>query len=141
VIDTGRLVQLATASELLAAPASIMVAALTGANILEGTATPTASGSTVHLQGGGELASSTQARGFVHVGVHAWQVEVADPKACALTDTVLSVRDDRGGLTIRLMRFTVQARSSANGHVPITEGSIVGLRVAPQDVHIFHAAP
>ena len=108
VIDSGRLVQLATPSELLAAPASVMVAALTGANILQGTATPTPSGSTVHLQGGGELESATPARGPVHVAVHPWQLGLADADACSLTDTVVSVHHERGGLTIRLTRFTIQ---------------------------------
>ena len=140
VIDSGRLVQLATPSELLAAPASVMVAALTGANILQGTATPTPSGSTVHLQGGGELESATPARGAVHVAVHPWQLGLADADACSLTDTVINVRHERGGLTIKLTRFTIQARSSDNGNAPVREGSIVGLQAAPRDVHVLHRA-
>jgi molybdate transport system ATP-binding protein len=141
VLDTGRLVQVATGSELLAEPASVMVAALTGANIVPGTATTTGSGSTVRLRGGGELTSATQARGPVHVAVHPWQVELADPDTCSVTDTVISVRHDRGGLTIRLTRFTIEAPSSDNGCAPVTEGSIVGLQVAPHDVHVLPAAP
>jgi molybdate transport system ATP-binding protein len=136
VLDTGRLVQLATAKELLATPANAMVAALTGANIVEGTATPTPSGSSVRLVGGGELHTAAHASGHVHVAVHPWQLEVADPDGCSLTDVVLGVRQDRGGITIRLSRFTVEASSGDNGHAPITEGSIVGLRAAPQDVHV-----
>lgn len=137
VIDTGRLVQLGTSSELLAAPATVMVAALTGANILEGNATTTSSGSIVRLQGGGELESATPARGPVHVAVHPWQLELADPDACRLTDTVISVRRDRGAVTIRLTRLTIQAPSGDNGRAPVTEGSIVGLRAAPHDVHVL----
>jgi ABC-type sulfate/molybdate transport systems ATPase subunit len=140
VLDHGRLVQLATPGELLAEPASVMVAALTGANVLEGTATITESGSTVHLQGGGELTSATRARGPVHVAVHPWQLEIGDPAACRLTDTVLSVRRDRGGLTIRLTRFTIQAPAGDNGHRDFAEGSIVGLRAAPQAVHVLQSA-
>jgi molybdate transport system ATP-binding protein len=137
VIDSGRLIQLATAAELLAAPDSVTVAALTGANILEGTATATPSGSTVRLKGGGELESATPARGPVHVTIHPWQLELGDPERCSLTDTVISVRRDRGGLTIRLSRMTVQAPAGDNGRVPVTEGSIVGLRAAPRDVHVL----
>jgi molybdate transport system ATP-binding protein len=140
VIDTGRLVQLATASELLSTPASVMVAALTGANIVEGTAVLTDSGSTVHLRGGGELTSTTPARGPVWLAVHPWQVELADPDACSLTDTVLDVRRDRGTVTVRLTRFTVQLTSGDNGPGPVREGPIVGLRVAPRDVHVLPAA-
>jgi molybdate transport system ATP-binding protein len=140
VIDGGRLVQLASPAELLTRPANVMVAALTGANILEGTATPTPSGSTVHLYGGGELRSAATASGAVHIAIHPWHFKLADPNACGLTDTVLSVHHDRGALTIRLSRFTIQAPPSDNGHPPISEGAIVGVRADPQDVHVLHPA-
>jgi molybdate transport system ATP-binding protein len=136
VLDRGCLVQLATARELLATPANAMVAALTGANIVEGTATPTPSGANVRLLGGGELDTAAHASGPVYVAVHPWQLELADPDGCSLTDVVLGVRPDGGGITIRLSRFTAQAPSSENGRTPITEGSIVGLRAAPHDVHV-----
>lgn len=60
VIDQGRLLQQATSSELLRDPANAMVAALTGANILDGIAVPASAGSTIRLAGGGELTSSTK---------------------------------------------------------------------------------
>ena len=140
VIDTGRVVQLATPSELLAGPANVMVAALTGANILEGTATPTLSGSTVRLHGGGELRSDAPASGAVQIAIHPWQLALADPSACGLTDTVLGVHNDRGALTIRLSRFTIQTPASDNLHPPVTQGTIVGIRARPEDVHVLHAA-
>jgi ABC-type Fe3+/spermidine/putrescine transport system ATPase subunit len=133
-------VQLATPAELLAAPATVMVAELTGANILQGTATTTDSGATIRLQGGGEIDSARPANGFVHVAVHPWQVQIADPGACRLTDTVLSVNHDRGALTVRLTRFTVRVPIGDNGHLEVTERSIVGLRAAPRDVHVLDAA-
>lgn len=141
VLDRGNLVQLAPPNELLAAPASVTVAALTGANILEGTATSTPTGSTVHLQGGGELTSATPAHGAVRVAVHPWQLELADPDGSSLTDTVVNVRRDRGTLMIRLTRFLIQTPLSSNGDIGITEGSIVGLRAAPNDVHVLHPGP
>ena len=137
VIHGGRLVQLATPRELLAAPASVMVAALTGANILEGTAITTPHGSIVQLEGGGELTSDITARGPVHVAVHPWQFQLADPAGCKLTDTVISVHPDRGALTIRLSRLTIRAATADNGQPPVTEGSVVGLLAAPQDVHVL----
>jgi molybdate transport system ATP-binding protein len=141
VIDTGRLVQLATAKELLRSPADGMVAALTGANVLEGIATPAGSGSTVQLTGGGELASSTPAHGPVRVAVHPWELELADPESTTVTDRVVSVRHDRGGLVIRLTRFTIQTRSHAYGRPSIEEGSLVGLRVKPTDVRVLDPDP
>jgi molybdate transport system ATP-binding protein len=140
VIDTGRMVQLATPAQLLAGPANVMVAALTGANILEGTATRTPSGSTVRLHGGGELHSAIPASGAVHIAIHPWQLKLADPNACGLTDTVRSVHHDRGALTIRVSRFTIHTPASDNGHPPVTEGTIVGIRADPQDVHVLHPA-
>ena len=140
VLEAGRLVQLGTAGELLATPANVMVAALTGASIVEGTATPTASGSTVAVHGGGELQSTTPASGPVHVAVHPWQLELAQPERCSLTDVVLGVHRAGGGATIRLARFTLRLASLENGEVALAEGAIVGLRAAPEDVHLLPAS-
>ncbi|HEY2436273.1 MAG TPA: hypothetical protein VGH93_03770, partial [Solirubrobacteraceae bacterium] len=137
VIDHGRLVQLAPAADLLAAPETVQVAAITGANIAEGFATTTESGSTVRLQGGGELESATPARGRVHVAVHPWQLEIADPNACDLTDVILSVHHERGAATVRLTRFTLQTPVSQNGDHPLTEGALVGLRADRRNVTVL----
>ncbi len=137
VIDRGRLLQLAPASELLRAPADATVAALTGANVLAGTATPTAGGSTVLLRDGGQLTSATAADGPVRIAVHPWQLELADPETSSLTDSVLSVRHDRGALLVRLAHFTVRLDSDAAGRPAIVVGSRVGLRVAPADVCVL----
>lgn len=140
VLDNGRLVQLAAPSDLLQGPATPLVAALTGANVLEGTATPTDRGSKVKLSGGGELASSIRASGPVHVAIQPWDLELADPSSCALTDEVSDVRQDRGRLLIRLARFNVQAEPAGNGSAP-TQGQRVGLRVAPDAVRVIQAEP
>ena len=137
VIDNGRLVQLDTATALLRTPVNAMVAALTGANILEGTATPAPFGSTVRLSGGGQLSSSISADGPVQIAVHPWELELVDPEASMLTDNVISVRHDRGGHVIRLTRFTVQTRPRQNGQPAITEGAFVGLRVSPENVRVL----
>jgi molybdate transport system ATP-binding protein len=137
VIDRGRIVQLAPAAELIANPASAIVAGLTGANVLEATAEPAPTGSTVRVRGGGKLSSSTRAEGAVQIAVYPWALELADPDASELTDTVQSIRPDRGGLVIRLTRFTVHAPPSPNGQALIAEGSTVGLRAAPHDVRVL----
>jgi ABC-type sulfate/molybdate transport systems ATPase subunit len=146
VIDRGRLVQLAPPAELLRRPASVTVAALTGANVLAGTATPAPPGSIVSLDGGGQLVSSTLARGPVHVAIHPWELELAVPepgaavppgRAGTVTDQVVSVRHNRGGLLIRLTRFTLQTRVARGGDLPLTEGTTVGLWAAPTDVRIL----
>jgi molybdate transport system ATP-binding protein len=137
VLDEGRLVQTGTPAEVLRSPANAMVAALTGANVLKGTASPTPSGSIVRLAGSGELASSTQAEGPVQIAVQPWEVELADPGSTTLTDTVTSVRPHRGGMLVRLTRFTVHLAPTENGNPAIAEGATVGLRVAPDDVRVL----
>lgn len=137
VLDRGAVVQLGSAAELLAEPSTVLVAALTGANIVAGTATPARFGSIVALSGGGELRSATTAQGGVQVAVHPWALELTDAQASPLTDTVLSVHPERGALVIRLARFTVHVPS--NGHAPVVAGSTVGLRAAPHDVRLLSA--
>ncbi|MHB8492883.1 MAG: ABC transporter ATP-binding protein, partial [Solirubrobacteraceae bacterium] len=140
VIDNGRLTQLATADDLLSSPASAMVAGLTGANVVRGTATPAPHGSTIMLAGGGELASSTPASGPVQVVVQPWELQLADPASSTLTDEVIGVRNDRGRLLVRLARFTVQVDVENNGHPAIIEGQPVGLRAAPSNVRVLRPA-
>jgi molybdate transport system ATP-binding protein len=139
VLDRGRLLQLGPPAELVGAPVDATVAALTGANVLEGTARPTPSGgSMVELLGGGRLASAMPAAGPVRVAVHPWQLELADPAASSLTDRVLSVRQDRGTLVIRFSRFTVRVVAAAEA-ATVQEGAHVGLRAAPTDVRVLAA--
>jgi molybdate transport system ATP-binding protein len=137
VLDSGRLVQLATPAELLRSPATAMVAGFTGANVVAGTATPVGHGSSVRLAGGGELTSATRAEGPVEVAIAPWKLEVVDPTASALTDQVLSVRPHEGRLLVRLSRFIVQTRPPGDGDVGIVEGASVGLRASPSDVRVF----
>jgi molybdate transport system ATP-binding protein len=137
VLAEGRIVQLASPTELVHEPANSLVARLTGANTLTGTAEPADSGSLIHLDGGGQLRSAAPASGRVEVAIQPWAVEVIDPQAGALTDTVLSVRPERGALVVRLSRLTARVQGRDNGRLPIQEGSLVGLRVAPRDVRVL----
>jgi molybdate transport system ATP-binding protein len=139
VIDKGLLLQLAPAAEILHNPASVTVAALTGANVLRGTAQPAGAGSTVRLDGGGEIRSSTRAEGRVDVAVHPWALQLIDPQSSQLVDTVRSVRQDRGTLVVRLARCTVHVPVGVNGGLPAQPGSLVGLHAAPRDVCVLPA--
>jgi ABC-type sulfate/molybdate transport systems ATPase subunit len=137
VLDRGRLVQLASAAELIGNPATVMVAALTGANVVAGTAVSEPSGSTVHLDGGGELSSAVAAHGPVQVAVHPWALELTGADAAQLTDSVVSVHQGRDGLVIRLARFIVHVPPGANGRAPLSPGATVGLRADPQHVRVL----
>jgi molybdate transport system ATP-binding protein len=137
VLDAGRLVQLAGPAELTHSPATARVAALTGANVLDGTAQPTPTGSTIALTTGGELVSSQKASGPVQIAVQPWELKLCDPASSPLTDTVVSVRDDHGRLLVRLTRFSVQVRPESNGRPAIAEGQPVGLRAEPSAVRVI----
>jgi molybdate transport system ATP-binding protein len=137
VLEEGRLVQLSEVSDLLRRPATALVAALTGANVLAGTATPRGSGSVVSLPGGGELISAIRASGPVTVAVHPWELEPAEPGQCTVSDVVSDVREDGGRLLVHLSRFTVHAPRTSNGSVELTPGRAVGLRVSPEDVRLI----
>lgn len=140
VLDGGRLVQLASAPDLLSAPATAVVAALTGANVLDGIAAPGPSGATVRLAGGGELVSATSASGPVRIAVQPWEVELTEPSSGTVVDNVVSVRRDRGRLLIRFARFTIETEPNGNGRPAIAEGQTVGLQVAPENVRVLPPA-
>ncbi len=140
VLDRGRLVQVGVPRELFERPANAMVAELTGANVLDGYATPTSSGSLIRLDGGGELLCSTPTSGPVQVAIQPWDFELADAGSSAFCDRVTSMHEDRGALVVRLARVTIRVRPSDNGHVTIAEGASLGLRAAPASVRVLPSA-
>jgi ABC-type sulfate/molybdate transport systems ATPase subunit len=137
VLERGQIMQLGPPAALLEKPDNALVARLTGSNTLAGTAEASGASSIVRLDGGGELTSSTVACGPVQVAIAPWAVELTDPADGQLADTVLSVRQDRDALVVRLTRLTVRVPGHDNGRLAIVEGSRVGLRVAPEDVRLF----
>jgi molybdate transport system ATP-binding protein len=77
IIDSGRIVQDGTPSELAAAPRSAFVADFTGAVVLTGTAVAGADGLTqVELDGGGDVVSTDIAEGAVAVSVYPWEIAI-----------------------------------------------------------------
>jgi ABC-type sulfate/molybdate transport systems ATPase subunit len=137
VLEAGRLVQLAGAAELLRSPASVTVAALTGANVVYGTASRAGQGAIVALEGGGEVTAAVEREGPVAVAIHPWEIRLADPELCPLRDCVVGVRSHDGGLRVQLRRFTVYAPADA----AVKEGEMVGLRVATGDVRVLAPEP
>jgi molybdate transport system ATP-binding protein len=77
IVDTGRVVQEGTPSELAAAPRSAFVADFTGAVVLTGTAREGPDGLTsVELDGGGVVASTDAGAGPVAVSVYPWEIAI-----------------------------------------------------------------
>jgi molybdate transport system ATP-binding protein len=74
----GRIRQVGTPSELIAAPADAFVASFTGANVLAGRARPGEGGLTeVTLEDGGVVYSVDEAEGDVEVAVYPWDVSIS----------------------------------------------------------------
>jgi molybdate transport system ATP-binding protein len=77
IVDSGRVVQEGTASQLAAAPRSAFVADFTGAVVLTGSARPGPGGLTeVALDGGGTLTSPDPGAGRVAVSVYPWEISI-----------------------------------------------------------------
>jgi molybdate transport system ATP-binding protein len=77
VIDSGRVVQEGTPTELAAAPRSAFVADFTGAVVLTGTASGGLNGLThVELDGGGAVASTDPGEGPVAVSIYPWEIAI-----------------------------------------------------------------
>ena len=77
-LTDGRIRQVGTPSELIAAPADAFVASFTGANVLAGRARPGEGGLTeVSLDGGGVVYSVDEAAGDVEVAVYPWDVSIS----------------------------------------------------------------
>jgi molybdate transport system ATP-binding protein len=78
VLVEGRILQLAPAAELVAAPSDAFVASFTGANLVHGNARPGPDGLTeIVLDDGGIAWSSDQGSGRVAVAVYPWEIAVA----------------------------------------------------------------
>jgi molybdate transport system ATP-binding protein len=137
VLVRGRLVQLAAPGELLASPSSPVVAALTGANVVDGVARPAAEGAVIEIAGGGELHATARAQGPVQIAVHPWEIELGDPSSSSLVDTVLSIAPGPGAVLAQLTRFTVQTVPNGTPQPMPAEGQLVGLNVAPSNVRVF----
>ena len=83
VIDSGRVIQEGTPSELAAAPRSAFVADFTGAVVLTGVARSGPNGLThVELDGGGAVTSTDRGDGPVAVSVYPWEIAI-EPAAAA----------------------------------------------------------
>ncbi len=77
VVVDGRVRQLASPEELVARPADAFVGALTGANLLRGTATAGTGTTTLLLDGGGTVFSTDAVEGAAAAVVYPWDVTLA----------------------------------------------------------------
>ena len=80
VLESGRVAQRGTPSELASSPASGFVADFTGAVVLTGAARAGGAGLTlIELDGGGIVRSTDEASGPVAVSIHPWDITLEPP--------------------------------------------------------------
>ena len=129
-IADGRIRQVGTPTELIAAPADAFVATFTGANVLAGQARSGAGGLTeVALDDGGVVYSVDEAAGEVEIAVYPWDVSISRE---APDDSALN--HVRGPIT-SLVLIGNRARVQVGGLVgEVTAASAERLELAEGDV-------
>jgi molybdate transport system ATP-binding protein len=131
VLVDGRVLQLGTAAELLAAPADAFVASFTGANLLPGVARPGAEGLTeVVLDAGGSAWSTDVAAGRVGLAVYPWEVALA--RTDAADSAVNHVRGEVRSLValgnrvrVRVGPLTAEITAASAERLGVAEGETV----------------
>jgi molybdate transport system ATP-binding protein len=131
VLNEGRLVQVGTPAELVAAPTSPFVAEFTGANLLVGWARPTGDGLTeVELEGGQRLLSADAAEGRVGAVVHPWEISLArerptDSMQNHVLGAVESVVPVGNRLRVRVGPLTAEITERAAASLELRDGDRV----------------
>lgn len=150
VIVAGTLRQLGTPEELVERPADGFVVALTGGNLLPGTARPLAGGgSHVTLDGGGVVHAQERASGRVSIAVYPWEISVrpADDRAAAagtnaIVAPISALMPEEGHIRVRIgpviaesSREELDRLGLARGAPACARFSTAHARVLPLVVH------
>ena len=131
VFVEGRVVQIGTAEELIAAPATPFVAELAGGNLLTGTARRRPDGLTeVTLEDGTRVVSTDELEGPVGVVVHPWEislsrVESADSAQNHLRATIESIVPVGNRRRVRLGLLTAEITAASAERLELKEGETV----------------
>jgi molybdate transport system ATP-binding protein len=144
VIADGRVLQLGTPDELVAAPSDAFVASFTGGNLLHGFARATREGLTeVVLDGGAVVFSTDLAEGRVGVVVYPWEVSIAHAAAAdsalnhvsaPITSVVTignRVRVRVGPLVGEVTAASAQRLGLERGQVVVASFKATGARLVP----------
>ena len=145
VLAEGKLRQLGTPAELLAAPTDEIVAGFAGANVLAGTAQAADNGLTeIRLDSGARIYSADSGRGRVSVVVYPWDIALAreaptDSALNHLNEEIVSVVrvGNRARLRLRALTAEVTAASAerlafAPGDRIVASFKATGTRLVPR---------
>ena len=144
VMVEGRILQLGSAAELLAAPADAFVAGFTGANLLPGTARAGADGLTeVVLDAGGTASTTDAGQGRVALAVYPWEISLArQPPADSAVNHVRGevrslvtlgnrVRVGLGPLTAEVTAASAERLALAEGDLLVASFKATATRLVP----------
>jgi len=131
VIVDGRILQLGTSAELLAAPADAFVASFTGANLLHGTARPGLDGLTEVVLDDASLAYSTdEGGGRVGLAVYPWEIALArsepsDSSVNHVRGEVRSLVSLGNRVRVRVGPLTAEITAASAARLALREGEPV----------------
>ena len=131
VIVEGRILQLAAAGDLLAAPADAFVASFTGANLLHGTARPGPDGLTEVVLDDASVAYSTdEGGGRVGLAVYPWEIALAreeptDSAVNHLRGEVRSLVELGNRVRVRVGPLTAEITAASAERLALREGEPV----------------
>ena len=131
VVDQGRVLQVGTAADLLAAPADGFVASFMGANLLPGTARPGAGGLTeIVLDSGASVYSAEVGAGRVGLAVYPWEIalarsEAADSAVNHLRGEVRSLVALGNRVRVRVGPVTAEVTAASAARLGLREGEPV----------------
>jgi molybdate transport system ATP-binding protein len=131
VIVDGRILQLGTSAELLAAPTDAFVASFTGANLLHGTARPGLDGLTEVVLDDASLAYSTdEGGGRVGLAVYPWEIALArsEPVDSAVNHVrgeVRSLVSLGNRVRVRVGPLTAEITAASAARLALREGEPV----------------
>jgi ABC-type sulfate/molybdate transport systems ATPase subunit len=130
VIVQGKLRQTGAPAELVAAPADAFVASFTGANLLHGTAEPSANGATrVRLQDGTIVSTADAAGGEVVLAVYPWDITVghappADSAMNVIGGAVRSVTELGNRVRVAIGPVTAEITTESLARLDLRTGSV-----------------
>jgi ABC-type sulfate/molybdate transport systems ATPase subunit len=128
VLVDGKVVQVGSAAELIAAPVSPFVAELAGTNLLPGTAAPRPDGLTnVTLASGDGIVTTEHGEGHVGILVHPWEISIAhEPSEDSMQNHVRaeieSIVPVGNRMRVRLGPLTAEITASSAERLELREG-------------------